>query len=130
MKKTSLIIITFSAASLIACSVFVFAGGYKKYQKNNSIEEEIERKKQEADRMSGEARLLSEQIEYLKTSEFREQQTKEKLNLKKPGESVVIIKPVPGTEKNISFPRDENVVIHTESDPNWKKWWKFLFFQR
>lgn len=130
MKKVSLLFMSIAAIVLTVASFFVFSGGYRKYDQNNAIEREIEKKKQEADRMTNDNKLLSEQVAYLKTPEFREQQAKEKLNLKKPGESVAIIKPVPGHEGEETPFEQNKPDAPVENVPNWKKWWEYLFLSR
>lgn len=102
----------------------------KQLSRNQRIQDEVNELKNEADKIRRENETLSEKIGYFSSNEFREQEGKEKLGLKKVNEEVVVIKPqkemVVTTETAVvgSVPTPENSLF-----PNYKKWW-LLFFEK
>ncbi len=111
---------------------------YKKYQ----ISREIEKLKAEVGNLEQSNQEISALIEYFSSQSFLEKETKEKLNLKKEGEEVVIIEPpkepVAGMfsdassailqSENQEFAQEDNMTeSEVSSEPNFVKWWKFLF---
>jgi len=75
----------------------------------SDLNKELENKKRESE-------FLKQKLAYVKTDEFVEKQAREKLNLVKKGEYVVI---APETEKSKGEIK--------EGIPNWEKWWKMFF---
>ena len=102
----------------------------KQLSRNQRIQDEVNELKNEADKIRRENETLSEKIGYFSSNEFREQEGKEKLGLKKVNEEVVVIKPQKETVVTTETPETENVSA-TENSlfPNYKKWW-LLFFER
>ncbi|MGB9706966.1 MAG: FtsB family cell division protein [Microgenomates group bacterium] len=72
---------------------------------------ELERKKEK----------LSEERQYYQSKEFIEEEARNKLNMAKPGETIVILPPNIGNL--VSRPQPE---LNPQL-PNWKKWWKLFF---
>lgn len=62
---------------------------------------------------------LKKELEFVQTPAYIEKMAREKLNLAKPGETIVILPPISleDSEKNSSPP----------PLPNWKKWWGLFF---
>ncbi|PIW76037.1 MAG: hypothetical protein CO001_03460 [Candidatus Portnoybacteria bacterium CG_4_8_14_3_um_filter_40_10] len=105
---------------------------YKKYKINKQIQD-LKTQIASAEKSN---QQISEMIDYLGSQSFLEKQAREKLNMKKPGEEVVIIEPprqqatsvpevLPGyneTEKNNNLtqepPKPESKLV---------KWWRFFF---
>lgn len=119
-----------SAVLLIAALCIVYAG-YRKHDDNQKITQEIDRLKAQALDIAGKKQSLADRITYFQSDEFKERQAKEKLNLKRQDEEVVIIKPVAGLkesekERSESAPQQEQV----PSIPNYKKWWSYFFDPR
>lgn len=85
----------------------------------------------EAQKISRENNTLSERISYLSSSDFREQEAKEKLGLKKTEEILAVIKPAPEYKQEEYIQNETNKDIsgnNTKSDiPNYQKWWEIFF---
>lgn len=99
---------------------------YYKYQ----LQQKINNLKSEIDKVEGENNQLSKMMNYLKNESYLEQEARVKLNLKKPGEKVVIF---PGKEKkeNSNFKileQDENA--QKNSSANHWRWWEYFFEAR
>lgn len=99
---------------------------YRKYQ----IKKEIATLQSEANRIVQENQTIQERIEYLESRDYQEKEAKDKLNLKGPGEEVVVVKPeVLTSEKTVEMNVAENLQSETteKSIPNPIKWWRLFF---
>ncbi len=67
---------------------------------------------------------LTQQLSQVRTQEFIEQQARDKLNLSKPQETVVVVPP-----ELVSHLATYSGLIsgQKEEEPNWKKWVKLFF---
>lgn len=100
---------------------------YKQRQINNeiiSLQKEIERLHQEN-------QDLNKLISYIQTDSFKERQTKDKLNLIKEGEQLVLVKDssIQGDQKedqeeNVDKKRGVEIVVNY---PNYYHWWYYFF---
>ncbi len=105
---------------------------YKKYKINKQIED----LKAQITSAQNTNQQISEMIDYLGSQSFLEKEAREKLNMKKLGEEVVIIEPqrqqatsaqevLPGNDKG---DKEDNLVQETpKSESNLAKWWRFFF---
>lgn len=100
----------------------------KQLVRNQRIENEVDVLRREADKIRRENETLSEKVQYFAGNDFREQEAKEKLGMKKSGEEVVVIKSLRMEEqaiKEVTIP----IAIPSvgEQHPNYKKWWSMFF---
>ncbi len=115
---------------LIALIVSLLQESYRKYQ----LTKEINNLKSEIERLEGNNKQMANLMEYFKEESYMEKEARLKLNLKKPGEKVVILSPgstEPAEEENIGEdsssgkPIDyDNLNIETA---NYWKWWEYFF---
>ena len=111
--------------AVISFSVYVSS---KQLARNQRIESEVDVLRREADKIRRENETLAEKVQYFASNDFREQEAKEKLGMKKVGEEVVVIKAHPGsggetvvdTIPKPPFDPDRN-------RPNYRKWWDIFF---
>ena len=127
MKKTSF----FSFIALILGVVFIgyiAQSSYKESKRNKQIQNEIAILQEEADKIRRDNFDLQDKISYFETDDFQERIAKEKLNLQKAEESVVIIKPSLSA-KNLSAENDQQpgVVMINDNASNYSKWWDYFF---
>ena len=105
---------------------------YRKYK----INKEIEDLKAQIASTQKSNQQISEMIDYLGSKDYLEKEARGKLNMKKPGEEVVIIEPpkqqttsvqevLPG--KNETGKNDNLAQEPPKSESNLAKWWKFFF---
>jgi len=100
---------------------------YKKYQLN----QEIESLRTEIDKMDKKEQELTKLIDYLGSQSYLEKEAREKLNLKKEGESVLMVpeadlaKQLPDSSDQGPESGDENK--STGQENNLIRWWKFFF---
>ncbi len=101
----------------------------KKYQQNE-INQEIQKLQSEIEKLESENKDLGELLSYLETIDFKEKEIKDKLNLIKEGEEVVIIKEQKEStenqdnqQKKESFGQTKVIIHH----PNYYLWWHLFF---
>lgn len=123
-KKFSFVVIFFIAGIVLAATISTSA--FREAYRNRKIQKEVEDLNAEAKHIQNENDLLRQRIAYLQTPEFQEKVAKEKLNLQKPDENLVIVKPGVQQEQE----KEENVQQETEVKqvlPNYVKWWNYFF---
>lgn len=122
--KFSFIAVFFIAGIILAATISTSA--FQEAYRSRKIEKEVEELKLNAQRIQGENTALSQKIAYLQTSEFQEKVAKEKLNLQKPDEKVVVIKPNV-TEQEQLIVDDLKELPDEIVTPNYLKWWNLFF---
>lgn len=123
-------------AALVGALVFavwVGSASYQFFQRTGAIDSEIRQLEAAAQRIDRENATLREKIEYFSSDSFEEREAKEKLGLKRIGESVVAVKTFSDTE--IEGQESAILTISTGRTvtfrlPNYYKWWKILFADR
>ncbi len=125
MKKKSILLIILFIVVFFA-GVFVVYSAFNELSQNSQIEKEIESLKREAEKIQKNNTELREKIAYFETPEFQERIAKEKLNLQKEGENVVIVKH--NSSSREEFKENTPSQNHLSPEiPNWKKWWRYFF---
>ena len=110
----------------IALAVIISVRAVKEAYRSRKIEKEVESLRQEAERIQNDNDTLQKQIDYYSTSEFVEKISKDKMNLQKPGETVVIVKKGINNQAEIEDEKKETVQVE-DNEKNYKKWWDFFF---
>lgn len=100
-----LVIFIFSSVSLV-----------NEIGRRKKIQSEILRQQGEIERLNRENKDLSTLIGYLRSGDFVESEARNKLNLSKPGESLIVVDPNLAEQKDLSD--DSNLT---------SKWWDYLF---
>lgn len=113
----------FFLAVMLVIVIFGPALGSEFYR-NYQIEKEIESLKNEIDTLDKNNYQLSKLVEYYNTDQFKEREARKRLNLKKEGESLVIIKQR-GVDLKKTSEMEEKANV--ENLPNYKKWWNYFF---
>ncbi|OGI26656.1 MAG: hypothetical protein A2359_00885 [Candidatus Moranbacteria bacterium RIFOXYB1_FULL_43_19] len=104
--------------------------GKETYRKNQ-IQKEIETLQAEIDKVGQENSDLANLISYLSSQEFQEKEAREKLNLQKEDEKMVVLRK-DAASQNFQEP-DEKGEITKESEervPNWRKWLDLFFSKK
>lgn len=110
----------FVALAALAFLVFMAFPLAKSYSRKLLVDKEIAEMKSRVEQFQNENKEMKEMLEYLSSKESAEEQARLNLNLKKPGEAVVIIETM---EKKI----ETQDVLEEESCGNLKKWWRYFF---
>jgi len=128
-KKQSLTkrIFSFKLFFVISIAAIVFLGVSlgKEFYRGYQIQREIESLKKDIESFRKSNYELSKLIEYYKTDEYKEVQARERLNLKKDGEKIIVIKPILEDQEKEEVKKD--VGAEKENAPNYKKWWNYFF---
>jgi cell division protein FtsL len=125
MKKKFPIIVAYFIAGVFFASVISYSAVREAYR-NRKIEANIEELNRERELIQKENDTLSKTIDYLGSQENIERTAKQKLNMKRPDENVIVVKPSVQQEKPENI-QEENEERTTPDIPNYKKWLNFFF---
>lgn len=92
----------------------------KSYSRKVLVDKEIATMQSQVEKFQHENKEMKEMLEYLSSKESAEAQARLNLNLKKPGEAVVVVEPIIKDEENIRLAEEE-------ACSNLKKWWQYFF---
>ena len=118
---------------LIAIGIVVFvalgaglllSSGWQEMERSRQIEDEVERLRQEAERIRGENRTLSDKIAFFSSESFEEREAKEKLGMRHVGEEAVVIdlEPFPETDTVAGVSVSEHRREAFPEEQNYRKW--------
>lgn len=123
-KKFSFVVVFFIVGIILA--VFISVSAVREAYRSKTIEREVESLRQEAQQIQSENNNMTARIAYFETPEFQEKIAREKLNMQKPDENVVVVKP--GTEQEARVVIEQDNVVAIERDvSNYQKWWNSFF---
>ncbi len=114
---------------LTAMAVVLAVAGYaswKQYERHRRITAEVAILETERERVRKENESLKERINYFATENFQEQESKERLNMRKDNEYVVDIERAPSQTPETAK-SDSALPVVTPHTPNYKKWWEKIF---
>ena len=130
MTKKKTIITTCIFLFGAAAAWGIVRAGVKELERNRSIDAEISQLEQEAQKYKHENVDLESKIGYFMKSDFQEREAKEKLNLQKPGEKVIVIKSYPDEDREEGLEADSGEKESSDQKTsNYMLWWR-LFFQK
>ncbi|KKS69934.1 MAG: hypothetical protein UV40_C0010G0008 [Parcubacteria group bacterium GW2011_GWA1_42_7] len=100
--------------------------------KRHELNKEINNLKSEVERLEKSSGDLSQLMNYFNSADFLEREAKEKLNLKKEGENVVVVPEAAivqriNQESQTDSAKAEDKEEKKEEDGNPVKWWKYFF---
>ena len=106
---------------LIVVIVNVGSESYQKYQ----LTQEINKLKTNIEELESKNEQLASLMEYLKKESYLEKEAKLKLNLKNPGEKVIILPDESIQEASVT----ENIIEGSseEETANYWEWWQYFF---
>ena len=125
IDKPSLWVRFFLLVGVIAFMLVTYAlfkETYKKYQ----IQKEVETLRFEAEDLEKKNEKMRGLVEYFKTDNYSEKEAREKLNLKKEGEKVVVLRSDDSPNKEVR-PGTEDLPRQEINMPNPIKWWDYFF---
>lgn len=115
---------------LIGLTILVFIGisfGKEAYRKKQ-IQSEIESLQAKIEGLNNENSDMEKLISYLSSNDFTEKEAREKMNLQKEDEKMIVLR------KDAILPeaqsQDNDPISQPESkdtSPNWQKWWNHFF---
>lgn len=118
---------------LAGLTVIVLIGislGKETYRKRQ-IQKEIESLQVEIQKLDQENSEINNLISYFSTKEFEEKEAREKLNLQKEDERMIIIRKELDAQKKEKENENNPVqVAEEDKSPNWQKWLEYFFAAR
>lgn len=123
-KKVSFAIFFFIVGIILAGAISTRA--VQEAYRNRKIEKEVEKLKQEAQKIQSENNTIQKKIDYYNTPEFVERVSKDKMNLQKPDENVVVVSQGAASQNQIETQK-ELAAEDDEQVSNYRKWWNFFF---
>lgn len=120
MKRISLITIGVLLVFAVATGL-VLLSGHREMERSRKIEDEVARLREEADRIRGENRMLSEKIAFFSTESFEEREAKEKLGMKRSDEELVSVE-TDEVPTGIAEEPESDVSAVRIGVPNYRKW--------
>lgn len=131
-EKTNLSAKIFSGIFfLVGLSVLVYIGislGKEAYRKRQ-IQKEIDGLQAQIGQLKQENGDMENLTSYLSSTDFQEKEAREKLNLQKSDEKMIVLRKdavQPNSQPNIGA--DNLQAPPEDNSPNWQKWWKYFFF--
>lgn len=116
----------FFVAGLVILILIGVSLGKETYRKKQ-VQKEIENLQSQIKQLGQENGELNNFIAYFSTPQFQEKEAREKLNLQKDNEQMIILRKDLAA-KNQSQPEKEPVpVAQDDRSPNWRKWLNFFF---
>lgn len=128
-KLTKNLLYVFVAIILLAVLMYITYRLSNQVYKQNQINKEILKLQTEISNLSQENQDLNELIGYLQTDEFKEKEVKEKLNLIKEGEQLVLVKEKEADLQQIVQQEQEKAEV-VVNRANYYWWWHYFFSLR
>lgn len=111
----------------IALFVLVAWGFSGELLRNRDMQTEVDRLQAQADELAAKNSELAELGKRMSDPQELERQARLKLNLRKPGEEVVVIKGVGGADAQATPAADVVPAVKEQPKSNLEKWWHYFF---
>lgn len=126
-----LFVIIFFVFTIAGITIFLSTPAIKEFRRSKAIDKEISELQIEARKINIDNDFLKEKIKYLKSDDYKERVAKDRLNLRNPGEKIIVVQPGIDQEnnrdKNLNQQNNTDGSVESESLSNVQKWYKFLF---
>lgn len=130
-EKTNLSAKIFSGIFFLAgLSILIYIGislGKEAYRKRQ-IQKEIDGLQAQIGQLKQENSDMENLTSYLSSTDFQEKEAREKLNLQKSDEKMIVLRkdaPEPNSQPNTAANNPQ--APPEDNSPNWQKWWKYFF---
>jgi cytoskeletal protein RodZ len=123
---------TFIVVGLLLFIGILIRGIVITFQRKYAIEKEKQELSQQVSRIKQDIFSLEQVKEYISSSSYQEREAKQKLDLQKPGEQVVIITPGSivanlNSEELVSVLKNPEAEKRIPAQTNPEKWWAYFF---
>jgi cell division protein FtsB len=117
----------FFLGGLVVLVLIGISLGKETYRKHQ-IQKEIEHLQSQIEELNKENSQLGDLMTYLSSQDYQEKEAREKLNLQKADEKMIVLQKELGAQDKKDENAATNEQVPTEDNsPNWQKWWKFFF---
>jgi cell division protein FtsB len=113
---------------LVGVILLIFIGEniFEEMVKQKKVNREVEALKEEIRKFEKDNKKLKQLADYFKSEDFKERELKDKLDLVKEGEKVVVVKKA--STKNVVHEQESPSKAEVSLDrPNYYYWWKYFF---
>jgi cell division protein FtsB len=115
----------FVAGLVILISIGVSLG--KEAYRKKQVQKEIEDLQSQIKRLGQENSDLNNLIAYFSTPQFQEKEAREKLNLQKDNEQMIVLHKDLAAKSQPQFSDSQAPSVQNDNSPNWRKWLNFFF---
>ena len=115
-----------SVIPLLGILVFIIYKLSDQVYRQKQVDDEVALLENEISKLSSENEDLDELINYLKSNDFKEREAKDKLNLIKEGEELVLVKENEAEIQDDQKEEESNTEI-VVNRPNYYYWWHYFF---
>jgi len=119
---SSKVFLFFIILALIGLIISLGQESYRKYQ----LTKEINGLKSEIEQLEGKNQQMADLMEYFQEGSYLEKEARLKLNLKKPGEKIVVISQAAEAEVDKRIVAETGDEVSNETTNFWK-WWEYFF---
>ena len=109
----------------LVCAILIAAGYIRAYYQDYKIRQEINALQDEVKRLEHKKLESMEILKYVTSNAFVEEKARTELNLKKPGENVVVV-----TNPEIESEKKEVGSVEKSPLSNYSKWWYYFTRRR
>jgi len=107
--------------------VFFCYASIRDYYNQDDLREDIDKLDQQIDSLKVEQTDLQDTLQYVQSDDFIEIEARTKLNLRKPGEKIIIVS---NSEEIAGLTKSEQIGIRSLLEPtesNYQHWWQYFF---
>jgi len=115
-----------SRSLFIVAALFLLYSVARNISRITNADQSLDDARRELARLEDQQTTLQKELEKVTSQEFVEKEARDKLNLAKEGE-IVLVLPEDGVLKSLSPRRVKAEEAYTLPDPNWKKWMQLFF---
>ena len=115
----------FVAGLVVLVSIGVSLG--KEAYRKRQVQKEIEDLQSQIKQLGQENGDLNNLIAYFSTPQFQEKEAREKLNLQKDNEQMIILHKDLAAKNQPQASQDKTPAAQNDNSPNWRKWLNFFF---
>lgn len=116
----------FFVAGLVVLVLIGISLGKETYRKKQ-VQKEIEGLQDQIKKLNQENSDLNNLIAYFSTQEFQEKEAREKLNLQKDNEQMVVLRKELPAKNDEQATEPQVPAAPEDNSPNWQKWLKYFF---
>jgi cell division protein FtsB len=125
-KNHSFLAKTVIILGVLLFGLIIFAISKETYRKKQA-QVEIDKLRQEAEKITRENVELTDKLSYLESRDYQEKEARDKLNMQKANENMVIVEPGLSQKDTAKETTDENGKKLFVKTTNVEKWWNYFF---
>ncbi|HUD20892.1 MAG TPA: septum formation initiator family protein [Candidatus Saccharimonadales bacterium] len=116
--------------AIIAAFLFAVYSNVNKVMDNNRLNEKVNQEKQSVENLKIQNTRLDELLAYYQSPSYQEVEARRRLSLKKPDETVIVVKNFPVSNQNGDLTDQiyqESPAPAPQTQSNISRWWNYFF---